>query len=122
MLSIAGSVTCHTDTKTFTVDGDPFPWFITEEGPRATRLRDDLYAVHVTVFAQDSFSCDGIQAPPVINGITFPWYLTEDGFTHRSRNGDIPSVELAFFTTDYFGPDVSDERGIYAYNGDKVAR
>jgi hypothetical protein len=120
-LCVAGSVTCHTDTKTFTVDGDPFPWFITEDGPRATRFRDDLYAVHVTVIAQDSFACTGIQASPVINGIMFPWYLTEDGYTFKTRRGDIPTVELSFFTKDYCGPGVEDSRSVWAHNGDKVA-
>lgn len=119
MLSIADHVTADAETKVFEVDGAPFPWFITEEGPRAVRHRDDLYAVHVTVIAQDSFSCDGVN--PVINGILFLWYLTEDGFNYKTSRGDIPTIELAFFTKDYNGPYITDERCIYAHNGDKVA-
>jgi hypothetical protein len=120
-LRIADSVIADAETKTFTVDGEPFPWFITEEGPQATRYRDDLYAVHVTVIAQTSFSSDGI-INPVVNGITFPWYLTEDGFTYRTSRRKLPTIELAFFTKDYVGPFITDLRSVYAHNGDKVAR
>lgn len=96
----------------FSVDGEPFPWWVSEEGPSFKKLATDLYLVKVRIIAThtpmddlaEGFSHGGLPSgedwpQPVILGIEFPWLISEDGFIYRSQGcKDIPTVELGFFT------------------------
>jgi hypothetical protein len=108
----------------FRVDGEPFPWWISEKGPQATRLADDLYSVRVSIFGvtdslPETFYHEGLSpsdnsgwAQPVIQGIEFPWYISSDGFTYRSGgSSEIPVVELEFFAKSVEGIPIADEAG-----------
>lgn len=93
---------CPDCTHVFDVDGAEFPWYVTEAGPRVTRLADDVYAVHVEIFCMDkktrgiSFTMTGDSHIPVIGGVEFPWYITEDGFVLKSEWKSLPTVTLSF--------------------------
>ncbi|MCV7174935.1 hypothetical protein [Mycolicibacterium sphagni] len=89
----------------FDVDGEPFPWYITEDGPRFTRLRDDMYLVHVRIIGILRESGEGFTGnifqhtyPRRIElaGHPFPWVIHEDGITYRSARMEAAYVELAF--------------------------
>jgi hypothetical protein len=98
---------CPDCTHVFDVDGAEFPWYITEAGPRVTRLMDAFYAVHVEMFCVDkenghilSFSTTGDRNTiPVIGGVEFPWFLTEDGFVTRSAWKSLMTVTLSFLSS-----------------------
>ncbi len=104
---------CHCDSARppgeesehrFDVDGEPFPWLITEEGARFSQPVDsDLVLVSVTMFtvAQCSrefveFSHDGGFGQLVLGGFQFPWTLTGPVTYHVPTGGDLPTVELTF--------------------------
>lgn len=101
----------------FTVDGEQFPWFISEEGPRATPLYGDLFAVHVDIIVLDpdgdneSFAADSWHGQPVIAGRVFPWYITEDGYCFEVSRCDCAVVKLAFLAHSIVGIPV-DEAGV----------
>jgi hypothetical protein len=108
----------------FCVDGDPFPWWISEEGPQVTRIADDLYSVWVGILGflsghsgDAALTHGGLQGDegwpqPVIIGIEFPWYISSDGFTYRSGgSSEVPVVELEFFTKSVEGIPIADEAG-----------
>lgn len=105
----------------FRVDDEPFPWWLSEEGPTARKLKDDLYAVHVSIFVvsaeaetlPETFYHEGLTNgwdQPVLQGIEFPWCITADGFTYSSRGSrEVPTVELEFFAESVEGMPVTDE-------------
>jgi hypothetical protein len=94
----------------FCVDDEPFPWWVSEEGPFARKLADDLYLVHVEIICTTVTPGDGrpeqfyhedlgtgFWPQPVLLGVEFPWWISEDGFTYRSSGHHLPTVELEFF-------------------------
>lgn len=102
----------------FLVDGEPFPWYITEDGPIARKIADDLYQVHVLIYTC-LFSGDQLHGlhhedkditwdNPILSGIQFPWLITQDGFTYRASSLDVPSVELEFFAESVEGVPIED--------------
>jgi len=92
----------------FTVDGEDFPWYISETGPIVTRLADDFYSVYVEIFLMDkethdylpfSYVLSDFNSPPtwpIIAGNEFPWLLTEDGAQLNMSGKMIPTLKLAF--------------------------
>lgn len=93
----------------FTVNGEDFPWYISERGQRVTRLADDLYSVDVEIMLLDKQLTDGHHAVlpfgyptygipyvPLIGGQEFPWPLTEDGCQLNFGHKVVPTLHLAF--------------------------
>lgn len=86
----------------FDVDGQEFPWYLHEEGPRFTQVDENLYMIHVRIFTGlvggrfGAFVHD-YPKPPIIAGITFPWLIDEYGITYRCSRTEAPTVELSFF-------------------------
>lgn len=110
---MAEEVIIDRDSHTFTVDGEKFPWFISEAGPSAMKLADDLYAVKVEIFAHQGFDNQMSEASPIfqqpmIAGIVFPWFITRDGVEYAHRGGGIPVVTLSFLTRSVSGAEVED--------------
>jgi len=87
----------------FEVDGEEFPWWITEKGPKVAHLQD-MYAVTVEIYCIDRktlrdvpFSTTGDHNHiPVFGGVEFPWYITQDGYTYHQRDDIVSYVELTF--------------------------
>jgi hypothetical protein len=125
MPKFAESVHVDPEKHTFTVDGEPFPWYISEAGPAVRQIVDGLFEVHVVIFAHDGFvmpKLAGAPASPVIAGREFPWYITEDGVTLTSRRWDITQVELSFLARDVSGIPVEDCRNVWTMDGSIVQR
>lgn len=87
----------------FDVDGQPFPWFIHEDGPRFTRAETGLFMVHVRFFPGlargghfGRFAHEH-RKPPVIAGVVFPWVLDTSGVIYRSGRDQVPTIELTFY-------------------------
>lgn len=90
----------------FDVDGESFPWYIHEDGPSFTRLKDDLWRIDVRMYGhlQDGLFHDSnggvvIDAQPnlIISGREFPWAISGDGFTYHRSHKELASVRLGFF-------------------------
>jgi len=105
----------------FMVDGERFPWWISEDGPAARKLADDLYLVHVTIYSVIDYGSalvhgalpgpdGGYWAQPILDGVEFPWWISDAGFTYRSSGRDLPSLELEFFTKSVEGVPVTAEQ------------
>jgi hypothetical protein len=101
------------DEHRFTVDGEEFPWYITERGPIVTQVSDNLYTIHVEIFLIDknnpasgynwdlSFTASGYAGrTPHIGDREFPWAITEDGFTFSTSCRDFPKLSLAFYASE----------------------
>jgi hypothetical protein len=131
------------DENRFTVDGEEFPWYISERGPQVAKIADNLFTVHVEIPLTDksrpwkredaedasrwlSFSASGYACrTPIIGGQEFPWVVTEDGFTFSASRKNFPTVSLAFFAAEVEFSDpttgwclIDDKREIYDVNGD----
>lgn len=108
----------------FDVDGHPFPWHISEEGPSFTRLRDDLWRVDVEIYGvlknakpdqADVIFTDRMSTawPLTIAGREFPWTVTGDGITYTHSHKTLPMVKLGFLTNSVdTDTDVTDQRRI----------
>lgn len=108
------------DMAVFSVDGEAFPWWISEAGPSARKLADDLYLVHVEIFATITEGDDRVEGfhhgglpdwgwpQPIMCGTEFPWCISQDGFTYRSSGSTLPTVELEFFAESVEGMPVTD--------------
>lgn len=105
MPTVAESVAIDDAARTLMVDGKPFPWPISESGPAAHQLSDELYEVRVEIFAHNGFSCAGASRQPVIAGIEFPWYITESGVNYHVSRGELPIADLAFMARAVVGID-----------------
>lgn len=110
----------------FDVDGEPFPWAMTVEGPTFTRVLDDLYRVNLTLLpvVMSNRAVVGVEvvggfaSALVIGGVAFPWSLT-DTVTISCARGQMTSVELAFLARDVdTDVDVTDGRGRAVYDVD----
>jgi len=109
------------DSKTykFLVDGEKFPWHISEVGPSIRRLMDDLYAIKVEMLVTIDEKKGGIYqkdlfSPPRLGGIGFSWPITEEGFVYRCRGKYVPTLTLEFFARDVSTDiEILDERDIY---------
>jgi hypothetical protein len=113
------------DEHTFTVDGEDFPWLLTERGPTVSRLRDDLFVVDVEIIlltkdrgetrTGEGAYCDllsfswvadaGTIAPaiPIIGGVEFPWLLTMDERVLTFGHTMLPKLALRFFAKNVIG-------------------
>jgi hypothetical protein len=95
----------------FDVDGERFPWYMAPEGPRFTRLMDDLYRVDLTIYgllnddlvepgpvviAEETFA-DHQHKPLRIAEREFPWEICAEGFTYHRSYKTMPEVRLGFF-------------------------
>lgn len=84
----------------FTVDGEEFPWFISQRGQIVKRLFDDLYSVDVEIIQIDKETMKtlpfGWQDFPIIGGREFPWLLTDDVMTLTFGHKVFPTLRLAF--------------------------
>jgi hypothetical protein len=111
---------CHCETATvapnddedtehvFTVDGQDFPWVISQRGPIVKRIRDDLYSVEVEIIGFTSgekheaviLSVDTTTFPytPIIGGKPFPWLMAEDDCVLTFSHKRLASLKLAFYT------------------------
>lgn len=105
----------------FKVDGQDFPWFISERGPQVSKLADDFYTIDVEILGvnkkrNDKGECNYLEVgfrpylQPVIGDVTFPWTITEDGWRFSVARTQLPIVHLAFFahSVDVQGVDVDD--------------
>lgn len=89
----------------FDVDGEPFPFFISEDGPSFTRLWDDLFRVDVTVYPVLAPGGDwvvvrvdeGLVPSLLIGGVRFPWAIADDGLTITVSRREMARVRLGFF-------------------------
>ena len=96
----------------FTIDGEDFPWYISERGQIVTRVMDDLYVVDVEIielckepgehylYTLDfGYTSDRCSVPniPVIGGVEFPWLLTDDVMTLTFGHKQFPTLHLKFF-------------------------
>jgi hypothetical protein len=124
-------VVLRTDEFQFTVDGQDFPWFISERGPIITQLADNFYGIEVEIFCigRDSkqylpFTTAGRDGhTPVIGGVEFPWLIAHDGYTFKSGCKNIPSVTLTFFAYEVESCRyIEDVREVYDNDGNLWAR
>lgn len=110
-MKIAETVTINDKDFLFEVDGEKFPFYISQRGPIVDRLADDLYTVDIEIFAMDCETKRNVpvtqqeymSCQPVINGWEFPWFTTVDGWTMRCSSRTIPTVCLAFLARDVNG-------------------
>ncbi len=87
------------DYFTFKVDGEYFPWYISERGPKVYRYGRDLYAIEVEILELEGFRIDtalGI-GWPVVKDTPFPWPVTADGCRIQWARGQLATMELAFY-------------------------
>jgi hypothetical protein len=127
----------------FTVNGEDFPWYISERGPMVARLADDWYTVDVEILLLDKNpNSEGkretlgfrywptwhVPYIPVIGGREFPWTCTDDEITLRFSHKMIPTLALKFFarSVDAKGIEIEDkrpqwvDRALYRAGGDLV--
>lgn len=138
---------CHCDTAVerpegdepqehvFTIDGEEFPWLISDRGPVVRQLRDDFYTIDVEIAMVDKMTFDylalGDHCPPVvpvIGGVEFPWLLTDDECHLTFGHKVIPTLRLVFIARNVDanipiedcrrGPD---DEAIYCAGGDLIA-
>lgn len=93
----------------FVVDGEEFPWYISENGPHVTKLGNELYGIKVEIYCVDRetkrylrFEVDSGEKgwPPelfFIGDREFAWAISDDGFTYEASLTIIPTVTLTFF-------------------------
>lgn len=121
----------------FDVDGQPFPWHISEDGARFTRLLDDFYRVDVDILPilrakpdnklptggrlyRDARTKEEARSEEVrdsrdgglfIAGVEFPWVIAEDGIAYTRSRTTVATITLSFFaeSVDTDG-EVTDER------------
>jgi hypothetical protein len=114
----------------FDVDGEDFPWFVSDRGPQVTRVADDLYAIAVEIFCLDRETKDylpfttagGRCQYPVIGGTEFPWTMSDTGYTFRCGWKTFPTVALTFFAEDVESSTllIDDVRHVCNENGDTL--
>jgi hypothetical protein len=88
----------------FDVDGEPFPWYITEEGPRFTRVEDGSFVVHVPILPNVGVGevvavhvdDKGLAPYLTLGGELFPWSITEKGVDIHVASS-LTVVRLGFF-------------------------
>lgn len=103
--TVANTVVCRKRPRhRFDVDGEPFPWFLHEDGPRFSLVGTGLHLVHVRLIPiligggrEDRFTHDCRSAAPVIAGVAFPWHIDERGLVYRASRNEVPTVELSFY-------------------------
>lgn len=128
----------------FDVDGEDFPWWISEREPVVTQLADDLFSVHVEIIAVPrvydnpenktlaachvgdgdlSVRTEGYMGRRLfIGGVEFPWMITYDGFTIKTGGTTCQTVELSFFAKTVDSDDyIRDTRWVQNINTDNVA-
>lgn len=93
---------------TFTVDGEDFPWLVSERGPKVTRVMDDLYIIDVEILGLSKPPFEilsigyvnpaaGVPIMPVIDGLEFPWTLTDDDVVLTFGTKRYPTLQLKFY-------------------------
>jgi hypothetical protein len=127
------------DEHVFQVDGDDFPWPLSERGPIVTRLKDDLFAVDVEIYLLGKkdgkyeylefgyFPTNMTPFLPLINGRIFPWLLDANGWELKAGHKRLPQINLTFFTRNITGNyPVDDQRerwhgeAIWCAGGDRI--
>ena len=117
---MAGHVEIREADFMFTVDGEPFPWFITTAGPRVTVVSNELAIVGVSIIPSGRtgdlksppiFEHGGFRNQPIIGDRagwprTFPWLIHESGITYRVSRRQTPVVRLRFLAQSVFSYDV----------------
>lgn len=98
----------------FDVDGEPFPYMISPEGPTFTRLSEDWYRVDLTIYPSvvdgdgEAVRIDkaGMGHQLFIGGVEFPWAIHEDGVVVRVPRKSWATIELGFLarSVDTDGP------------------
>lgn len=92
--------------KRFEVDGEDFPWYISQRGAEVMRVDDDLYTVRVEIFLLDKVSRaaipflseDGMNSRvPQLGGVEFPWEIINDGYTYACGPKLVPTLTLSFY-------------------------
>lgn len=91
----------------FDVDGEPFPWHITEDGATFHRTKNGLYLVAVRIVpflrannAPVPFSHDWpVPAAPRLGDRPFPWAITGPLIYTLDERGE-PTIELTFVAAD----------------------
>lgn len=87
----------------FDVDGEPFPWYITEDGARFTR-RGELYLVEVDILPvkpvghrDDEFAITvRTRRAPLLNGEPFPWATLAGSIRVDAPDDSFPVLHLTF--------------------------
>jgi hypothetical protein len=127
----------------FDVDGEDFPWWVSEKGVEVTQLTDDLFAVKFEilciskVYDSDEHRFDNCRVGegdlPVrlegyagrrlfIGDVEFPWDITGDGVKVECSRRIFLTVTLAFFAKDVDSNQyIEDARNIMNINGDHWA-
>lgn len=82
------------DEHRFDVDGEPFPWYITEDGATFRQLCPNLYVVGVTVMVIGRFTHHDTEQPQ-LDGVAFPWAL-HGPVTYTTDGTGISRLELGF--------------------------
>lgn len=113
----------------FEVDGEPFPWHISEDGITVTRLQDALYRVDVSLIPLLKENLQPVAVrltqghPPrlVLGEAIFPWVVSEGGVRITSSRTALTLVTLGFFArdvdTDTRVIDNRDGRAVYDAEG-----
>ncbi len=123
------------DEHVFTVDGEEFPWFISERGQIVKRLADDLYSIDVEIvgiskdtvldgerpyhrFLEFTYNTYGghIAYIPTIDGKEFPWLLTEAGCQINFGHKILPRLQLAFLAHNVTGNVPVDDQRVPGQN------
>lgn len=85
----------------FSIDGEDFPWLISEKGPVVTKLADDLWKIYIEILQLSEgleFKIeDGCYGWPYIGGRRFPWPITSEGLVLEAGRGKLGMLKLAFY-------------------------
>lgn len=143
-MRFARDVVVKTDPYSFMVDGDEFPWWLSQRGPLVERVSDGLYTVDVEICLLDKNEHPGVfphpylafgylahasSVPniPLIAGEEFPWLLTGDGWTLTCGHKQMPKLRVSFYALNVSGDvEIADRRSefvgedIYCNGGDLI--
>lgn len=101
-------------TYAFVVDGNAFPYLLSESGPVVTRVSDGLFTIglKILLFRMDTMktlpiSCvahhSSVPNVPVIDGEEFPWLCDDSGFKVSFSHKEIPSLTLTMYARNVIG-------------------
>lgn len=127
------------DEHVFQVDGQDFPWHISERGPIVTHVADDLYKINVEIFLITGpadhaagkpvralpigYTAPGMDTPPdgpgpvapyipLIDGQQFPWLCDDSPMQISFSHKQLPTLNLTFYARNVTGNyPIGDQRG-----------
>jgi hypothetical protein len=127
----------------FEVDGEDFPWWVSEKAPQVTQVMDDLFTVKVEIFGGHEkigrygdgdemlrvgrtdvpIRVEGYQGKRLFIGdVEFPWDMTADGYRIECGMRILPTITLSFLARDVDSDMwIDDSRWIENINGDTYA-